>query len=112
MTGAIRLGIFDIGSDQMEQFLTFTGATNATITMARVHDYAHPECPELEDFGDCSVVGDNQAAGYFRVDWFTPDGLRTWGMAAPPYSALTTLSSCARTLISRPLSRARTTFIL
>jgi hypothetical protein len=24
-------------------------------------------------------VADNGATSYFRVDWFTPDGLRTWG---------------------------------
>lgn len=71
--------ICDIGSHQMEQFLTYTGASDADVTMARVHNYANPDYPELEDFGDCSVVGNNGAAGYFRMDWFTPDGLRTWG---------------------------------
>ena len=25
------------------------------------------------------LVGDNGATNYFRVDWFTPDGLTTWG---------------------------------
>ena len=25
------------------------------------------------------LVGQNGATHYFRVDWFTPDGLRTWG---------------------------------
>jgi predicted dehydrogenase len=71
--------ICDIGSHQAEQFLTFTGATDATVTQARVHNYANPEYPGLEDFGDFSLVGDNQSSGYFRMDWFTPDGLRTWG---------------------------------
>ncbi len=71
--------ICDIGSHQAEQFLTFTGATDATVTQARVHNYANPEYPELEDFGDFSLIGNNQASGYFRMDWFTPDGLRTWG---------------------------------
>lgn len=69
----------DIASHQMEQFLSYTGAQDADITMARVHNYHHPDYPELEDFGDCSLVADNQASGYFRMDWFTPDGLRTWG---------------------------------
>lgn len=71
--------ICDIGSHQAEQFLTFTGATDAAVSQARVHNYAHPEFPELEDFGDFSLVGNNEASGYFRMDWFTPDGLRTWG---------------------------------
>ena len=35
--------------------------------------------PGMEDFGDCSLAGENGASGYFRVDWFTPDGLSTWG---------------------------------
>ena len=71
--------ICDIGSHQAEQFLTFTGATDARVTQARVHNYANPDYPELEDFGDFSLVGNNDSSGYFRMDWFTPDGLRTWG---------------------------------
>jgi len=71
--------ICDIGSHQAEQFLTFTGATDASVTQARVHNYANAQYPELEDFGDFSLVGNNQSSGYFRMDWFTPDGLRTWG---------------------------------
>lgn len=35
--------------------------------------------PELEDYGDATLVSDNGATQYFRVDWLTPDGLRTWG---------------------------------
>lgn len=69
----------DIGSHQIEQFLYFTGAEDAEITSARVANYDHKDHPGLEDFGDCSLVGDNGATGYFRVDWFTPDGLRSWG---------------------------------
>jgi hypothetical protein len=44
-----------------------------------VANYAHPQYPELEDFGEASLVGDNGAGSYFRVDWFTPAGLSTWG---------------------------------
>ncbi len=69
----------DIGSHQIEQFLYFTGAKDASVTSARAVNQAHPEYPELEDFGDCTLVGDNGASGYIRVDWFTPDGLPTWG---------------------------------
>ena len=43
--------------------------------MGNVH---HPEYPGLEDFGDVMVTGDG-GTGYIRVDWFTPDGLSTWG---------------------------------
>jgi predicted dehydrogenase len=69
----------DIGSHQIEQFLHFTGATDATVLHAKVANYANADHPELEDFGDLTLVGDNGATGYHRVDWFTPDGLRTWG---------------------------------
>lgn len=69
----------DIGSHQFEQFLTFTGATDATVVNASVGNYANPEYPELEDFGDANLVGDNGATNYIRVDWLTPKGLSTWG---------------------------------
>ena len=69
----------DIGSHQIEQFLFYAGVKDATVVRSQVGNYAHPEYPELEDFGDAMLVGDNGATQYFRVDWFTPDGLRTWG---------------------------------
>ena len=69
----------DIGSHQIEQFLYYTGAKDATITSSQIANYAHPQYPELDDFGDCMLLGDNGCTGYFRVDWFTPDGLRSWG---------------------------------
>ena len=69
----------DIGSHQIEQFLFYSGASDATVTSARVANYANKGYPELEDFGDASLVADNGATSYFRVDWLTPDGLRTWG---------------------------------
>ena len=69
----------DIGSHQIEQFLFYSGASDATITSARVANFGHKQYPELEDFGDATLVADNGAVSYFRVDWFTPDGLRSWG---------------------------------
>jgi hypothetical protein len=44
-----------------------------------VANYDHPQYPELEDFGDCALTGKNGSTNYFRVDWFNPDGLRSWG---------------------------------
>jgi predicted dehydrogenase len=64
---------------QTEQFLFFTGARDATVTHAAAGNVAHPATPQLQDFGEASLRGDNGATGYFRVDWLTPDGLRTWG---------------------------------
>ncbi len=69
----------DIGSHQFEQFLTYTGATDATVTQAAVGNFANPDRPEFEDFGEASLVADNGSSNYIRVDWFTPDGLTTWG---------------------------------
>ena len=69
----------DIGSHQIEQYLYYTREEDAKVTSARVSNYAHPDTPELEDYGDCTLAGKRGTAGYFRVDWFTPDGLRSWG---------------------------------
>lgn len=69
----------DIGSHQIEQFLHYAGCADAKVLQSKVSNYANPEYPELEDFGDATLVGDNGATQYFRVDWLTPDGLGTWG---------------------------------
>lgn len=68
----------DIGSHQIEQFLLHR--------QPRCHrdskpgqDVKHPQYPAFEDFGDAMLKGENGASGYFRCDWFTPDGLSTWG---------------------------------
>lgn len=69
----------DIGSHQFEQFLTYAGASDATVQHAAVANYAHPDHPGFEDFGEASLLADNGAINYVRVDWFTPAGLSTWG---------------------------------
>jgi predicted dehydrogenase len=69
----------DIGSHQVEQFLTYAGCADARINFARVENFSHPQRPGLEDFGEISLTGDNGASFYSRVDWYTPEGLRTWG---------------------------------
>ncbi len=70
----------DIGSHQAEQFLFFSEAKEAKVVYSAVANHQHRDLyPELEDFGEANVVGDNGTTGYFRVDWFTPGGLRSWG---------------------------------
>lgn len=69
----------DIGSHQIEQFLYYTGAKDAKVIHSKVANYDNPDYPELEDYGDATLIGDNGASFYFKVDWFTPDGLSTWG---------------------------------
>ena len=68
----------DIGSHQAEQFLYFTGAEQATVLSATVGNRANPDRPGLQDFGDMHL-STGEATGYVRLDWFTPDGLPTWG---------------------------------
>ncbi|HEU5080670.1 MAG TPA: Gfo/Idh/MocA family oxidoreductase [Opitutaceae bacterium] len=69
----------DIGSHQFEQFLTFAGARDARVVSAAIGNFGNPDQPEFEDFGEASLVGDNGASNYVRVDWFTPPGLSNWG---------------------------------
>jgi predicted dehydrogenase len=71
--------LVDLGSHQIEQFLHFAGVRQATVLHSQVANYRHPEHPGFEDFGQATLLGDNQATFYFRVDWFTPDGLGAWG---------------------------------
>lgn len=68
----------DIGSHQADQFLYFTGSTSAEIVASQVGNVHFPQYPHFEDFGDVVIRG-NRGTGYVRVDWFTPDGLPTWG---------------------------------
>ena len=68
----------DIASHQADQFLYFTGSTTADVVASQVGNVHHPDRPNFEDFGDMLVRG-NAGTGYIRVDWFTPDGLSTWG---------------------------------
>lgn len=70
--------ITDIASHQFDQFLYFTGSTKADIVSSQTGNVAHAQYPLFEDFGDVTVNG-NGGTGYIRVDWFTPDGLKTWG---------------------------------
>jgi predicted dehydrogenase len=69
----------DIGSHNVEQILYYTGATDGEVVNSQIANYAHPQYPGLDDFGDANIVTNTGATGYFRVDWFTPDGLQTWG---------------------------------
>ena len=70
--------ITDIASHQFDQYLFFTSSTSAEITAAHIANYHYPQYPELEDFGEVMLRSPG-ATGYIRVDWFTPDGLNTWG---------------------------------
>lgn len=70
--------ICDIGSHQCEQFLFFTNSKKADVLCSQVGNVHNAQYPGLEDFGDATLRGDG-GSGYFRVDWFTPQGLNSWG---------------------------------
>lgn len=71
--------LMDIGCHQIEQFLFYTGAQEARVLHSKVANYRNPEHPSFQDFGDATLVADAGSSMYFRVDWFTPDGLGVWG---------------------------------
>jgi predicted dehydrogenase len=68
----------DIASHQADQFLYFTGSTRAEVVASQVGNVHFKQYPAFEDFGDMVLAGDG-GSGYIRVDWFTPDGLSSWG---------------------------------
>ncbi len=68
----------DIGSHQVDQFLFYTGSTEAEVVASQVANVKHKDHPHFQDFGDMMLRGD-KGLGYVRLDWFTPDGLGTWG---------------------------------
>jgi predicted dehydrogenase len=70
--------ICDIASHQIDQFLFFTGSSDAQVTMASAANYANPDDKGLQDFGELALRSD-QGHGYIRVDWYNPDALPTWG---------------------------------
>ncbi|GHA35955.1 oxidoreductase [Devosia pacifica] len=70
--------IVDIASHQIDQFLFYTGSTSGEVVASSVGNFASPEKTEFQDFGEVMLRSD-KGSGYVRVDWFTPDGLPTWG---------------------------------
>ena len=68
----------DIGSHQVDQFLYYTGSKQAEVVESQVANVRHPRYPRFQDFGDMVLRGD-KGLGYVRLDWFTPDGVGTWG---------------------------------
>jgi predicted dehydrogenase len=74
-TGGI---LTDIASHQIDQFLWFTGATSAEVVTSTAANYTHENTPKMQDFGDV-LLRSADAQAYIRVDWYSPQGLPTWG---------------------------------
>lgn len=70
--------LVDIASHQIDQFLTYTGSDTAEIISSAIGHFGADDIPAFQDFGEVLLRSD-QATGYVRVDWFTADGLSTWG---------------------------------
>ncbi|MDF2811956.1 MAG: Gfo/Idh/MocA family oxidoreductase [Microvirga sp.] len=68
----------DIASHQIDQFLHFTGSRDADIIASSVGHFGGDENRDFQDFGDI-LLRSPHASGFIRVDWFTADGLSTWG---------------------------------
>ena len=68
----------DIGSHQCDQFLFYTNSKQAEVSFSQVGNFNMPKYPKYCDFGDMAVRSPH-ATGYIRIDWFTPQGLATWG---------------------------------
>ena len=68
----------DIGSHQVDQFLYYTGSRTAEVVASQIANVEHKDHPKFQDFGDMMLRGD-RGLGYVRRDWFTPNGLGTWG---------------------------------
>ncbi|MCY4003464.1 MAG: Gfo/Idh/MocA family oxidoreductase [Rhodospirillales bacterium] len=74
-TGGI---LCDIASHQIDQFLHLTGAPDADVVAAAVANRTNPDYPGFEDYGEV-LLRTERSTGFSRVDWYTPDGLPTWG---------------------------------
>jgi len=63
----------DIGSHQVDQFLYYTGSTEAEVVASQIANVAHPERPRFQDFGDMMLRG-NCGTGYVRLTGLLPTG--------------------------------------
>lgn len=64
----------DIASHQIEPFVHITGSDDAETAFAPVGNFANPDMPAFEGFGEVALRSQH-AQGYFRVDWYTVDAL-------------------------------------
>ena len=67
----------DIGSHQIDQFLAFAGASDATIAASTIGCFG-TEPKGFQDFAEITLQTP-RTRGYARIDWFTADGLESWG---------------------------------
>ena len=69
--------INDIGVHSIDQFLALADVAEAKIETSTIGAFG-TEPEGFEDFAEITLSSPS-VRGYCRVDWFTPDGLPTWG---------------------------------
>lgn len=69
--------INDIGVHSIDQFLALADASDAELVSSTIGAFG-TQPPGFEDFAEITLQTPS-VRGYARVDWFTPDGLPTWG---------------------------------
>ena len=76
-TGGI---LVDIGSHQVDQFMSITGARAADVSIvsSMVGNAASPDHPAMQDIGSMTLAG-GTVVGDHRLDYLTAQGLGTWG---------------------------------
>jgi len=76
-TGGI---LVDIGSHQVDQFLTIADLTAADVAVvtAAVGNVASPDHPAMQDIGSMTLAGPEVVSDH-RLDYLTAKGLGTWG---------------------------------
>ncbi len=76
-TGGI---LVDIGSHQVDQFLSITDMTaaDAEIVTAAVGNVASPDHPSMQDIGSMTLAAPGVVSDH-RLDYLTAKGLGTWG---------------------------------
>ncbi len=78
-TGGI---LVDIGSHQVDQFLSITGSTSADVSIvsSMVGNVASPDHPAMQDIGSMTLASaPGGVVGDHRLDYLTARGLGTWG---------------------------------
>lgn len=76
-TGGI---LVDVGSHQVDQFLSITGvaAADVEIVASSVGNVASPDHPGMQDIGSMTLAASGMV-GDHRLDYLTAKGLGTWG---------------------------------
>lgn len=68
----------DIASHEIDQFIWLTGSKTVNVASASSSNVGNPRLNGFCDMAQIQLVGEN-ASGYIKVDWLSPDGLPTWG---------------------------------